>query len=278
MYLKSKLFIVFILWSFLAIGQEKTSIAVVGFFTPSEQEVAEATRDEKLKIIEFRRTDYSKLLQTVRTAESFVVETIVADQRFVVVERQNFDAIYSERELQKSEDFIEGYIVQQGGNIGADYLIFGDLDPFNLVLSLSLFSVSDQKTIEKKNIDLIPILEDNLLPKNVITPATQEMLFQHFPPKILVVEELDGNSKKVKLALVSGGSKYGLRKGQLLEVKIKTEIEVDGEKLERLETVSLLSIKEVENDNFSKCEVEDGGDRLKSKMQSSEKLYCYPKL
>ncbi len=255
--------------------QTKINIAVVGFFMPSENEIKEASKSEKNKVL---WSDYYKITKTVRTMEGYVVEAFVSDQRFTVVERQRLNIVEGERELQKSEDFIDGYVVQEGKNIGADYLVLGDFDPINMVLSLSLFSVADQKTVDKKNVNLEPVLKENKSPRTLILPATQEMLFRQFPPKILVIKELDGSSKKVKLALVSGGSKYGLKKEQILEVKIKVSEEVDGEKLERLETIAQLVIIDIENENFSKCEVIEGGDKLKTHITSGGKLYCFPKL
>jgi hypothetical protein len=141
-----------------------------------------------------------------------------------------------------------------------------------------LFSIAEQKTVVKKSVNLEPVLENNKSLRTEIFTATQVVMFKEFPAKILVVKELEGNAKKSKLVLISGGHKYGFNKNQEIEAKIKITEEVEGELLERLETIAILSIKIVENENFSQCEVLEGGEKLKAYLSSNSKLYCYPRI
>ncbi|MBL0288501.1 MAG: hypothetical protein IPQ19_14160 [Bacteroidetes bacterium] len=53
--------------------------------------------------------------------------------RFTVVDRTNLSALKSEKELQKSEDFIDGYVVDQGKSFGAKYVVTGDLQNIGTV-------------------------------------------------------------------------------------------------------------------------------------------------
>ena len=53
--------------------------------------------------------------------------------RFTVVDRTNTSIINTEKELQKSEDFLSGYVVDQGKSIGAKYIVVGELQNISTV-------------------------------------------------------------------------------------------------------------------------------------------------
>ncbi len=259
------------------VAQQNPTVAVVDFFLPSQNEIWKAHKPNRFQAY-FGSSDYSKVRKIVNTVEGYAAEALVADKRFTVIERQQLNLVKGERELQKSEDFIDGYVVSQGQGIGADYILLGDFNPDEVSLILSIYSVADEKTVDKRIVDLKPVPNSTNSTRTQMIAAMQSMLFKIQPPKILLVRELDGNSRKVKAALISGGAKYGLREKQQLEVKISVMEEVDGQQLERLQSIAELLILKVEDDNFSQCEVVTGGDQLKNHLASGQKLYCYPKL
>jgi curli biogenesis system outer membrane secretion channel CsgG len=61
------------------------------------------------------------------------VQSFSQKSRFTVVDRTNLSALKSEKELQKSEDFIDGYVVDQGKSFGAKYVVTGDLQNIGTV-------------------------------------------------------------------------------------------------------------------------------------------------
>ena len=258
-------------------AQEKATIAVVEFFTPTAKEVYQANRP-KPTIPGLGGNNHSRISSNMRKLEGFVVEALVADQRFTVVERRQIDLLENETELQKSEEFIDGYVVGQSRRIGAEYLMFGDIGAKGSLLTLSLFDVKKQETSEKKTIDLTDIKTQESRVRRRVMTATQQILFEVAPPKILVVKELSGNNRKTISVLVSGGTKYGMRKGQVLQAKQKQMETIDGEQFERMVTVARLLIREVENEHFSRCMVQEGEKELKRLIGSGSKLYCFPTL
>ena len=68
------------------------------------------------------KKSYAKDLTEMIQAEIFKTK------KFNLVDRTSFDLIYTESNLQKGEDFIEGEVVAQGKKDGAEYIITGRLN------------------------------------------------------------------------------------------------------------------------------------------------------
>jgi len=83
-------------------------------------------------------TNYVKDLQS-QTIQSFSQKS-----RFTVVDRTNFDVIKMEKERQKSEEFLNGFVVEQGKNIGAKYAVTGEL--YNIGVTSQQFKKTDYNT------------------------------------------------------------------------------------------------------------------------------------
>lgn len=69
-----------------------------------------------------------------------VTNVFSGKKRFTLVDRTKFDQIAQERNLQKSEDFLDGQVTEQGKSLGAQYLIQGNIS------QLSTQSVQIAKT------------------------------------------------------------------------------------------------------------------------------------
>ena len=55
------------------------------------------------------------------------IQSFAQKSRFTVVDRTNLTTLKSEKELQKTEDFMDGYVVDQGKSFGAKYVVTGEL-------------------------------------------------------------------------------------------------------------------------------------------------------
>ncbi len=58
---------------------------------------------------------------------AIITNVFTGKSRFTVVDRAKLDQIAKERNLQKQEDFIDGFIVEQGKSLGAQYLVSGNV-------------------------------------------------------------------------------------------------------------------------------------------------------
>lgn len=73
------------------------------------------------------RFTHSKSTDTelVESIEEEVVNALIQTKHFRIVDRAKMNAIKNERELQKSEDFINSKVIAQGRSLGATYLVVG---------------------------------------------------------------------------------------------------------------------------------------------------------
>ena len=56
-----------------------------------------------------------------------VADVFVGSKKFVVIDRSALSQIQAEKELQKTEDFIDGQVVAQGKSLGAQYILTGQV-------------------------------------------------------------------------------------------------------------------------------------------------------
>ena len=87
--------------------------------------VTSAQEKTSVGILPFTYIEGSATLQDVNSIQETIINAFVKTKRFNIVDRSKMDALKKEKELQKSEDFIDGYVIKQGISLGADYLISG---------------------------------------------------------------------------------------------------------------------------------------------------------
>ncbi len=265
------------LLSFVSIAQ-RINIGVLDFQQPSLEEYQKAPKGflgietgfGGLSPAETRR---NRDRQTLDQARAYVVEELGKDHRFLMVERKNLNLILNEKELQKSEDFLDGYVVEQGKSIGADYLVSGMMLFGKKKISLSIFSVKDRVTVASAVVSA----KSNILTggklKSEVVEAVQEMKAKVFPRLIQVVRPLKAG-KTVKKLLIAAGLNSNLKEKQSLSIYYFKEEEFNGEKLTREVTIGKGKIVEVEGENFSILSVKKGGSEIKELMDKGETLYC----
>lgn len=56
-----------------------------------------------------------------------VVDGVVKSNRFRVVDRSHFDVLAAEDSLQRDEMFLDGFVVEQGRKLGAEFIVAGNL-------------------------------------------------------------------------------------------------------------------------------------------------------
>jgi curli biogenesis system outer membrane secretion channel CsgG len=69
-------------------------------------------------IMSFTYVTSSASFQDVNSIQETVINAFVKTKRFNIVDRSKMDALQKEKDLQKSEDFIDGSVIQQGVSLG----------------------------------------------------------------------------------------------------------------------------------------------------------------
>lgn len=221
----------------------------------------------------FDSNETNEYNNVIKYAENYIIDRLIEDKRFIIVERSKTNVIKKELELQKSENFMDGYVVEQGSQIGADYLMNGLFDPDSKDLILSLYSVSDNEVKYKNPVSLLPDFWGKIDVKGVIQQDISNMINKVFPVFIPVIEVLEGTDD-ARLVLVAGGSKNGFKDYDIISFYTIEEKMVDGKSLQREITVGKGKVIEVENENFSRVKIQSGGSEVKSFINNKVKVYC----
>jgi Ser-tRNA(Ala) deacylase AlaX len=249
----------------------------------------------------------------VYSIQETVTNSFVKTKRFNMVDRSKMDALKKEKDLQKTEDFIDGASIQQGISLGASYLIAGhvisaqaermETPPSStgqvtvsykakLSISLKVIDVSTgqvitSETIEPKGGSMIggmmgvaPSSPEAAISKAIkgIEDKIDEFVAKNFPATFPIVEiqEKDSKGNATKL-MIAGGSAFNLKKGDKLKVVEVSTIEVNGKKLDRKKEIGEIKISKVEDENFSICSVTNGGIDINSKFEAKAKLLVITK-
>ncbi|MCC7245327.1 MAG: hypothetical protein IT269_06585 [Saprospiraceae bacterium] len=256
--------------------KKKKNIGILDFTLPTNKDVRDSKSVNVLgvSIATQDETDIAKLRMRMESMQSIVTECYTKDNRFTVVDRRATEALSKERELQKSEVFMDGYVVEQGKSIGADYLLRGLYEANTSSLTLTLYSMEDGKVASKER----EVLKSGFLGNKDIVEPIQEMVRRlnntAFPLLIKVVEAKEQSKTKVKTCLIAAGTNRGLREDMELDVKIREELEVDGEMQVYYKTVATAEVEKVEDLNFSIISIKENGDVLKQLLDSKTKVFC----
>jgi curli biogenesis system outer membrane secretion channel CsgG len=274
----------------LSFGQEKTSVG----------------------ILPFTYVQNSASIGNVNSIQETVINAFVKTKRFNIVDRSKMDALKNEKELQKTDDFIDGSVVDQGKNLGAAFLISGHVISAQseqmrsddgkgnvtisykakLAISLKVIDVATgqvitSETIEPKSGSTLGGMfgigsssASDAITKSItkIEEKIDEFVSRNFPIYFSIAEIQEKDSKGgASVILLAGGSGFGLKKGDKLKVVELTEMEVNGKKLTRKKEIGELKITNVEDENFSICSVNTGGDIINSKFEGKAKLQVITK-
>lgn len=255
----------------------------------------------------------------IKSIEEVVTSSFAKTKRFTLVGRSQMNAINNERELQKTEAFIDSKYIAQTKSLGAQLLASGNVNSvttsreaytdkngqttmsYNSEVTLDL-KVLDVETgqvvasdviVSKANKGLLDMkgwgsLLTGSSPSNEteafgvalkrLEEEIDDFVTKNFPATFGIVEiqEVSG-SGEARTVLISGGSSFGIKKGMKLKVIELVEMEVGGKKINRKKQIGEVKVTKVEDENFSICDVIQGGIDINSKFNAKAKLQIITK-
>lgn len=255
--------------------------------------LATAANKITLAVMPFTASGYNTEQYTNQVFE-IVNTTFVNSKRFNMIERSQVDKIFKEKNIQKQEDFFDGVIAEQAKNNGAQYIILGHLNYANAQtygvslaagsqgkasVTLRVVDVSTQIIIASETIETQAgsVGNDH---HGAITKAIKEMqpkitqfINTQFPLSYTLVQITNTTKKgEAKDVLISGGRSSGLTPGTKLEVVEPIELEVEGTKKIRNKKIGTLTVKNIEDNDFSIAEVTSGGTEIAQCFSNKIKL------
>jgi TolB-like protein len=280
-------------------------IGLICFIISSIQAQTEKTG---IGVLPFTYTVGAATEQDAIAISDAVTDGFVRTKRFNIVYRSKVDKIFAGLDLQKSDEYVDEAIVEEGKSLGAEYLIAGNVSSAmpeaiemtdattgvvsiagykaKLAINVRVIEVSTGKIITSENFEpkggstleamagIAPSKPEAAVAKAIkdIEPMIDEFVSRNFPVTFFVVEIIetkDGGAAKI---LISGGTGFGLKKGDKLKIVELIELEVDGNKLTRKKVIGEIKVTEVEDENFSQCQVTSGGIEIKNKFEAKARL------
>ncbi len=206
----------------------------------------------------------------------FLPKYFVGIENFSVVDRKNYDIIQEEKNKQKSEDFIDGYIVEQGKNQGADFVIYPLYKEQEKVVQMKMLDVKLEKIVylDTWKID-IGLLTGNGKIESQLKVKMSDFVFHSFGYGIPVVKILEEKSGKAELVLIKGGQKNLLNNEDKLDICIYEETKVENAIIYKKKNIGKGELKNVNAGDFSEVEIDSGKKEIFEYLNKGKKVYVY---
>ncbi len=231
-------------------------------------------------VVEKLDSDQLGFSAAARITNHNIEETIVANPAAVVVDRETFVDVETERERQKSESFIDGQYVEQGKALGADFMIFPSYTSASRLLILRVVDVAKSAVVINKEYPLSHFVDkDGKLDRpdyyaryvNEITEGLlQDFTAFHMTIKLVGIEKVD--KEKAKEALIYCPNDCTL--------KPKTEIDlfhrraIKNTELFKYDQIGSAKIKNDESNGLYLISVKKGGEVLLKLNNEEQEVYA----
>ena len=229
--------------------------------------------------LEYKKSLFSELMavdvwkpNALHTISDRLVNAYTNDPGFKVIDYRSYNLVTEERERQKDEAFIDGYIVEQGRSEGVNYI----LAPIYLVQENEItVRVIDVATGLVTCQATTPLIKNKTGPEYsryysaLLTQQLNNRCFNLQYPVVRILKEKSGDVKEV---LVAFGSIHQSK--EKLEVGIFKNIveNVNGVELDRQVQIAEGYVTLVEGDNFSIITIKKGGTEIAQAMASGLEL------
>lgn len=223
-----------------------------------------------------------------------VVQIVTDSKRFIVVDRTSLDKVKKELELQKTEAFLDSKTtVKQDAALAAQYIIIGHIIKMNIytmknpdgsingykataAFTLKVNNVETGQTTEAESFETAasPLMFSPESAVNealkTVEPKLTSYFTKTFPLNTKISKVLTIKKETANTVLINGGKAYGFKEGDKLVVE-KTEM-IEGKPY--YIKIGGLKVVKIAGDNFSECQVSEGGKEILSRFNAAEKLIC----
>ena len=263
-------------------GETKTLIGIMPFKNPSSSNNG-------------YYSNKSQADENTVAIQDAVTNAFLKSKRFDLVEREKMSQLKSEKELQKSEDFIDGSVVEQTKTLGAQYVVMGNISESDVLSkTTNVYMVGNVTTLTAKiafSIKIVDVATAQIIASSnfsktakgknafsdaleLLNPEIESFIKENFKVTVSIAEIEEKNKKgEAYKILIAAGSSTGVNKNDEFKVFENTEMVVDGKTLTRKKNIGKIIVDTVEDENFSKCTVKEGGKDIADKFAAG-KLKC----
>jgi hypothetical protein len=206
---------------------------------------------------------------------SQIVAHYASDDRFIVIDKANIQLIKDEQDRQKSEEFIDGYIVNQGKQEGFEYCYYPIYDKKEKLLSVKVYDIEKGTVISNQEVELGHTILGT--PKNLqsaINKVIEKVNADCFELRYEILRCTDKKMKsKAKNLLFAIGYNQRAKENDTYEIYKLVVESVGGKEYERKEVIAMGEINEIQDANFSILKVTKNGEAVMNALNANEQLY-----
>lgn len=227
----------------------------------------------RIAIYDVQRTEGSST--TIDKVSGYIVGSYASDDRFAVIDKANTQIIREEQDRQKNEEFIDGYIVEQGAQEGYDYCYYPKYDKKEKTLSIKVYDIAKGVVASNQSVKLKnTILGTPKGLKDAIIELVEKVNSNCFEIRYEILRCIDKKKKSsAKKLLFAIGYNQRAKDDQKFEIYKMTEEKVGGKTLARKEVIGSGKIDEVQDGNFSILKVSSGGKVVMQCLDNGIQLY-----
>lgn len=236
----------------------QTRIAIMGVDTLGERNLIKLSRNE------------SFILSSV---PNYAVNFFAGNRKFIVIDKKNQHIVESEKELQKSEGFMDGYMVDQGKSEGVDLIFKPFYNAINNSLIFKVYDIASETVLCAYEKDLKSGFFGTMRLDEQLRYLLHEFSYECLQIQFPVVRASKSNKDQAKTLLVAVGMSNKIKEGNLIEIFHSVTENIDGEEIKRNEIVGIGEIEQINDENFSNVKVTKGGKEIQSALNNGTKLF-----
>jgi TolB-like protein len=253
-------------------------------------------------ILPFTYVSGAANFQDVNSISESVVTSFVKTKRFGIVDRSKLDEVSAEKQLQKSADFVDGTVADQGKSMGAQFLISGHVNSATkseqyktrtkldgttenylaidaqVSFTCKVIDVATGQVVNSESFKNQPGLLSLASNKeeafnNVLKSLAKSIdkwVSKNFPLIFDMVEvqtkDKKGNPSEI---LIGAGSDSGVSKGDKITIIEVSTVKVGDEMKTRNKEIGFAKVSKIEDGSFSICVVTDGADILNERLAAN---------
>lgn len=204
----------------------------------------------------------------------YLIKALSGNNNLIIIDRLNYNLILEERERQKSEDFIDGYTVQQGKSEGVDFLMKPRYNDIDRTVSVRVIDVATEEVYCEVQTKLIRKKVSKKYTGYYIDRLLDGLNENCFNIDYQVIKITESKKEKAKEILVAAGSSRLIEEGKVLELFEREKIEVNGNELFRPTVIGACEVIRVEGADFSIAQITDGHAEIFKRLNEGAQLYC----
>lgn len=260
--------VVLLVFSLGALSAQEITIGLLPISVPVKVQKESNLIRGLLDLDTKHKNDYN----TVKSSQGIIANVFIRDDRFKVIDRSNNTEVAKELNRQKSESYMDGYVVEQGKQIGAEYMIKGSYTPNERELQVSVFEVNSGRTLGVEVIKLKRNLLGTTKFNEEVDVQVEELMQRIWPIDFVFHEVVEQSKNEIKKALIVSLTSTFLEKDDKVHLVIRSEEEIAGKKLIRNKLISECEVDYVENENFYVIKIKKGKKELKQALDQGQKI------